>query len=91
MAISGNWAASGDGTSSERNDAFGPLMTVDLRLQQIHEAAHEFGVFTLDRSGRVVTWNALAEQVSGYTADQVLGRNFSCFYPDTEAADGQPA
>lgn|GEM_PF-1834963 len=91
MTISGNWVASGDGTSCERNDAFGPLMTVDLQLQQIHEAAHEFGVFTLDRSGRVVTWNALAEQVSGYTADQVLGRNFSCFYPDTEAADGRPA
>jgi PAS domain S-box-containing protein len=59
-------------------------------LLQIHEAAHEFGVFTLDRGGRVVTWNAMAERVCGYAAEEIVGRNFSCFYTLTEAADDRP-
>jgi PAS domain S-box-containing protein len=53
--------------------------------------AHELGVFTFDQTGRIVTWNALAERTCGYSADQIIGRNFSCLYTDAEAADGRPA
>jgi PAS domain S-box-containing protein len=87
----GNPAANGNGTSPERYADAGPLEPVAPRLRQIHEAAHEFGVFTLDQMGRIVTWNALAEQACGYSADQILRRNFSCLYTDAETAAGQPA
>jgi PAS domain S-box-containing protein len=32
------------------------------------------GVFALDQAQRVVFWNAAAEQITGYRADEVLGR-----------------
>jgi PAS domain S-box-containing protein len=32
------------------------------------------GVFALDRAGGVVFWNAAAERITGYRADEVLGR-----------------
>jgi PAS domain S-box-containing protein len=32
------------------------------------------GVFALDQAERVVFWNAAAEQITGYRADEVLGR-----------------
>jgi PAS domain S-box-containing protein len=60
-------------------------------LRQIHDAAHEFGVFTLDRTGRIVTWNALAATACGYSDEQIVGRSFACLYSEAEAADGQPA
>jgi PAS domain S-box-containing protein len=90
VTTSENPAANGAGKPPQRRDASGPE-PIDRRLRQIHEAAHEFGVFTLDRSGRVATWNVLAEQVCGYGAEEILGRDFSCLYTATEAADGQPA
>jgi PAS domain S-box-containing protein len=66
----------------------GPIAT---RLRQIHEAASEFGVFTLDQAGRIVSWNRLAEKACGYGADQIVARNFSCLYTDAETADGEPS
>jgi len=87
---SGNPAASG-GASSQRHAASGRLDRVASRLWQIHEAACELGVFTLDQTGRIVTWNAQAGHACGYSADQILGRNFSCLYADAEAAEGRPA
>ncbi len=33
----------------------------------------------------------MAQEACGYSVDQVLGQNFSCLYPEAEAADGQPA
>ena len=61
------------------------------RLRQIHKAAAAFGVFVLDSSGHVVSWNALARQASGYRAEEILGRNLACLYPNDEAADGRLA
>jgi PAS domain S-box-containing protein len=40
--------------------------------------------------GLVVSWNAGAESVKGYTEDEILGRHYSVFYPADEAAAGVP-
>ncbi|MBW1889864.1 MAG: PAS domain-containing protein, partial [Deltaproteobacteria bacterium] len=32
------------------------------------------GVFTLDDQGRITTWNAAMERISGYTSDEAMGR-----------------
>ena len=38
-----------------------------------------------------MTWNAGAEQLNGYTAPEIIGRHFSCFYASEDAAAGKPA
>jgi PAS domain S-box-containing protein len=38
-------------------------------------AQAEDGVFALDHTERVVFWNAAAERITGYQADEVLGRS----------------
>jgi PAS domain S-box-containing protein len=35
----------------------------------------------LDADGYVISWNEGAEKIQGYTADEILGSHFSCFYP----------
>ncbi len=55
------------------------------------EQAREYGIVYLDADGRVGSWNAGAERMSGYRADEVIGRHVSIFYPEEEVAAGVPA
>jgi len=44
----------------------------------------------LDPNGRVATWNAGAERINGYKADEIIGRHFSTFYPKDAVESGWP-
>ncbi len=52
--------------------------------------APEYAFFVLDPDGRVVTWNAGAERIEGYSAEDVIGRDYSCFFPPEEVECGRP-
>jgi PAS domain S-box-containing protein len=51
----------------------------------------DYGIFMLDPTGRIVSWNPGAERVKGYTAEEVIGQHFSCFYTEEDRAAGIPA
>src|SRR5437868_8497910 len=51
----------------------------------------DYAVFLLDRQGNVVTWNAGAERIKGYRAEEIIGQHFSRFYPQEIVAAGKPA
>jgi PAS domain S-box-containing protein len=44
----------------------------------------------LDLRGHILSWNAGAERVKGYKAEEIIGRNFSCFFPPEEINRGKP-
>src|SRR5213082_3242093 len=44
----------------------------------------------LDATGKIVTWNEGAERIKGYTADEIIGRHFSIFYPPEDARNRKP-
>jgi PAS domain S-box-containing protein len=44
----------------------------------------------LDAEGFIETWNAGAERIKGYSAEEVIGRHFSVFYPTEDRAAGKP-
>ena len=44
------------------------------------ESVVDYAIFRLDRNGIVQTWNAGAERIKGYTADEIIGRHFSVFF-----------
>ena len=50
----------------------------------------EYAIFVLDPGGLVISWNAGAESIKGYRADEILGRHFSVFYPADDVAAGTP-
>lgn len=50
----------------------------------------DYGIFMLDPQGYVVSWNAGAERIKGYTADEIVGRHFSTFYPPEDKSAGKP-
>ncbi len=47
-------------------------------------------MFMLDANGNVVTWNAGAQRLKGYRAEEIGGRHFSVFFPAEDVAAGKP-
>jgi PAS domain S-box-containing protein len=45
------------------------------------ESVKDYAIFLLDPSGKVATWNQGAERIKGYRAKEIIGKHFSCFYP----------
>jgi PAS domain S-box-containing protein len=67
------------------------LQESDERFRLLVDGVGEYGIFLLDVEGRVASWNAGAERITGYTADEVYGAPISIFYPPDEVAAGRPA
>ena len=63
----------------------------DDQFRLLVEAVKDYAIFLLDRDGRVVSWNAGAERIKGYTADEILGQEFTRFYEPDDIAAGLPA
>jgi PAS domain S-box-containing protein len=59
------------------------------RYRRVIEGVRDYGIFALDAEGRVVSWNEGAERIKGWTAEEILGRHFSVFYP-SDARDTRP-
>ena len=55
------------------------------------QGVREYAIFMLDPAGRVATWNDGARRIKGYTADEIIGKDFAIFYPPEERAAGLPA
>src|SRR5438876_9666008 len=44
----------------------------------------------VDPDGNVVTWNTGAQKIKGYTAEEIIGKNFAWFYTAEDVAAGKP-
>lgn len=67
-----------------------PLPT-DESFRLLVDAVDDYAIFMLDPSGRVVTWNAGAQKMKGYDADEIIGQHVSIFHPPTDLATNEPA
>jgi PAS domain S-box-containing protein len=56
------------------------------RFRLVVEGVRDYGIFALDVEGRVVSWNAGAERIFGWRADQILGRGFAVLHPEPTRA-----
>jgi PAS domain S-box-containing protein len=55
------------------------------------EGVTEYAIYMLDPAGRIVSWNAGAQCIKGYTANEVMGRHFSLFFTPEDIQRGKPA
>jgi PAS domain S-box-containing protein len=67
------------------------LAESEERFRLLVECVTDYAIYRLDSQGRVVTWNAGAERLKGYKAEEILGRNYSIFFLPEDAAAGGPA
>ncbi len=66
------------------------LRQSEERMHLMVDAVREYAIFMLDPAGHIVTWNAGAERIKGYRADEVVGRHFSMFYTKDDRDRGHP-
>jgi PAS domain S-box-containing protein len=59
------------------------------RFRLLVESVSDYGIFILDPDGLVSSWNAGAQRMKGYSAEEIIGKHFSIFYTKEEAASGK--
>src|SRR5690606_9337231 len=62
----------------------------DMRFAELVSGVRDYAVFLLDPGGHVRTWNIGAERIKGYSADEIIGKHFSRFYPREAVISGWP-
>lgn len=67
------------------------LRQSEARYRSLVEQVGDYGIFMLDVKGRIVSWNEGARRIKGYSADDVIGKYFSIFYPEEDIMNGKPA
>ncbi|HEV7282878.1 MAG TPA: PAS domain S-box protein [Pirellulaceae bacterium] len=60
------------------------------QFQRIVADVKDYAIFLLDAGGRVITWNAGAQEIKGYEASEIVGQHFSRFYPQEAIARAWP-
>jgi PAS domain S-box-containing protein len=72
------------------NDAGTTAYENQHHFRLLVESVTDYAIYMLDRNGVVMNWNAGAERIKGYKADEIVGHNFSCFYTQEDRAAGLP-
>ena len=60
----------------------------DRAFRHLVAAITDYGIYMLDRDGRIRTWNSGAERLTHYAAEEVLGRPFALFFTEDDHAAG---
>jgi PAS domain S-box-containing protein len=66
------------------------LRQSEARLRLMIESVRDYAIFMLDPQGCVLTWNAGAERIKGYQADEIIGQDFSIFFTPEDLAAAKP-
>jgi diguanylate cyclase (GGDEF)-like protein/PAS domain S-box-containing protein len=66
------------------------LRNSEEKYRMLVDGVQGHAIFMLDPLGQIVSWNAGAGRIKGYTAEQILGRDFSCFFPPEDIEQGRP-
>jgi PAS domain S-box-containing protein len=75
---------------TERKAAQEALQESEQRFRLLVQGVTDYAIYMLSPAGEITNWNAGAQRITGYTADEVVGTHFSRFYTEEERARGLP-
>ncbi|HEX8441685.1 PAS domain-containing sensor histidine kinase [Archangium sp.] len=67
-----------------------PERESDERFHLNLEDIKDYAVFRVDTEGRIASWNAGAERIKGYTAEEAIGQPFSMLFTEEDRRAGKP-
>ncbi|GEP07412.1 MHYT domain-containing protein [Methylobacterium oxalidis] len=67
------------------------LRASEQRFRLLLQGVTDYAIFMLDTEGRIANWNAGAERIKGYTAEEIVGSHLSRFYTPEDLQVGVPA
>jgi PAS domain S-box-containing protein len=65
-------------------------LTTSEELALLVDAVQDYAMFLLSATGEIRTWNRGAGRIFGYDAAEVIGKNFTIFYPPEDVEGGKP-
>jgi PAS domain S-box-containing protein len=77
-------------TESARRLGEQALRESEERFRVLVDGVQDHAIFMIDPDGLVVSCNAGAARIKGYQADEIIGQNFSCFFPREDIERGRP-
>ena len=66
------------------------LLESESRFPRLVQGVIDYAIYMLDPSGIITNWNAGAERMKGYAANEIVGQHFSRFYTAEDRAAGLP-
>lgn len=66
------------------------LQASEEQFRLLVDTVEEYAIYMLDPIGTVTTWNSGAQKIKGYTADEIIGKNYACFYTAEDVAARKP-
>jgi PAS domain S-box-containing protein len=75
---------------TERREHEERLRQSEERFRLLVEGVPDYAIFSLDVNGNVATWNAGAQRIKGYKAEEIIGQHFRKFYPPEAIESGWP-
>lgn len=67
-----------------------PFHAAEEAFRLLVESVRDYGIFMLDPTGNIVSWNQGAERIKGYKADEIIGQHFSVFYSQADRDRNHP-
>lgn len=70
--------------AARREAAEAQRFEAERRSKALLDAIADYAIFMLCPNGYVLSWNAGAERLMGYSAAEIVGRHFGVLYPDVD-------
>ncbi len=75
---------------TDRRQAEERLRQSEETFRLLVASVKDYAIFMLDPEGNILSWNAGAQAIKGYTPEEIIGRHFSTFYPEEDIRNGKP-
>src|SRR6516162_4275019 len=67
------------------------LLQSEEHFDTLVSGVEDYAIFLLSPEGKVISWNAGAQRIKGYKAEEIVGKHFSVFYPEEALQRRWPA
>lgn len=62
----------------------------EVQFKLLVNTIEDYAIYFLDADGYIRTWNKGAEDIKGYTSEEIIGEHYSVFYLEEDVAAGIP-
>jgi PAS domain S-box-containing protein len=75
---------------SDKKKTLDALRESEERFRLLVQGVTDYAIYMLSPDGTISNWNAGAERIKGFAADEVIGTHFSRFYLEKDREKGLP-